>query len=180
MPTIRLSLALVVTLALAAAAPALAFDLNAFRAQHGLKRLAVSGVLSAKARAHAADMARRRSMDHDGFIARMGGVGPAAAENVGVGCPSADCVFKLWAESSGHRANMLMAGLTHYGLGSAAGADGRRYWALELANMQRPRGPAAWPKPVAHERVAAKHPPRAARAAASRAGKSWWQIITFQ
>jgi Cysteine-rich secretory protein family len=171
---------LALALLAATASPAAALDVNSFRAQHGLKRLAVSGVLSAKARAHAADMARRRSMDHDGFIARMGGVGPMAAENVGVGCASAECVYKLWAESSGHRANMLMAGLTHYGLGSATGSDGRRYWALELANMQPQRGPAAWPKPVAHERAAAKHPPRAQRASASRQGNSWWQIITFQ
>lgn len=116
------------------ASPAPALDLNSFRAQNGLPRLSESPVLSAKARAHAADMARRRSMDHNGFTERMRGARSAAAENVAAGCPTADCVFKIWAGSSGHRANMLNASVTHYGLASAKGADGMRYWVLELGN----------------------------------------------
>jgi len=122
--------------ALLSATPVRALDLNAFRAQHGLPRLASSGALAAKARAHAADMARRRSMDHAGFHERMRGH-RAAAENVAAGCPSADCAYKMWAESSGHRANMLHASVTHYGLASAKGGDGMRYWVLELADMKR-------------------------------------------
>ncbi|MBI3702467.1 MAG: CAP domain-containing protein [Rhizobiales bacterium] len=117
------------------ATPALAFDLNSFRSQHGLPRLKATAALSAKARAHAADMARRQSIDHNGFYERMRGVvGSFAAENVGVGCPTADCVFKLWAESPGHRANMLDANITRYGLASVMGKDGRRYWVLEMGN----------------------------------------------
>src|ERR1700690_1474250 len=123
-----------ICLSLFLAPPASALDLNSFRAQHGLHRLAVSGVLNAKARAHAADMARRRSMYHDGFSARTRGVHAAAAENVGVGCPTAACVFRMWAESSGHRANMLNARVTRYGFASAKGGDGQRYWVLELGN----------------------------------------------
>jgi uncharacterized protein YkwD len=127
------------TVALAGAAfaalmtSASALDLNSFRAQNGLPRLSVSAALSAKARAHAADMARRQSMDHNGFYERMRG-SRSAAENVAAGCPTADCVFKIWAESSGHRANMLNGSVTHYGLASARGADGQRYWVLELGN----------------------------------------------
>ena len=78
-----------------------ALDLNSFRAQNGMPRLSASGALMAKARAHATDMARRQSMDHNGFTERMRG-SRAAAENVAAGCPTADCVFKIWAESSGH------------------------------------------------------------------------------
>ena len=132
--TLGLALAAIV----ATPGPSLALDLNSFRAQHGLHRLAASAALTAKARAHAADMARRRSMDHAGFYERMRGTGSFAAENVAAGCPTADCVFKLWAESSGHRANMLNASVTHYGLASAKGADGQRYWALELAEQSSP------------------------------------------
>lgn len=115
------------------ATPASALDLNSFRAQNGMPRLTASGALMAKARAHAADMARRQSMDHNGFYGRMRG-SRAAAENVAAGCPTADCVFKIWAESSGHRANMLNGSVTHYGLASAKGSDGQRYWVLELGN----------------------------------------------
>jgi len=115
------------------ATPALALDLNSFRAQHGMPKLSVSAALSAKARAHAADMARRRSMDHAGFYERMRG-SANAAENVAAGCPTSDCVFKMWADSSGHRANMLNGSVTRYGLASARGQDGQRYWVLELGN----------------------------------------------
>jgi hypothetical protein len=136
-----LSLALLLA-ALLAAAPALVFllstpvramDINSFRARHGLKPLKASAVLAAKAREHAADMARRQSMDHAGFYTRMRGAGTFAAENVAEGCASADCAFKAWAESAGHRANMLNPSLTDYGLASARGRNGIRYWALELA-----------------------------------------------
>src|SRR5512139_2299463 len=94
-----LALAITALACAALAAPALALDLNSFRAQHGLKRLTASAALNAKARAHAADMARRGSLDHAGFYTRMRGTGSFAAENVAAGCGSADCVFKLWADS---------------------------------------------------------------------------------
>jgi uncharacterized protein YkwD len=144
--------ALRAVLALAAAlgvAPALALDLNGFRAQHHLPHLAHSARLSALAAAHARDMARRNSLDHNGWFARARKAGDKAAENVAMipcarphvkvtavggracSCGSADCAYRVWAESSGHRANMLMRGVTRYGLASAEG-HGRRYWALEL------------------------------------------------
>ena len=113
--------------------PASALDLNSFRAQHGLPKLTASVALTAKARAHAADMARRQSMDHAGFSERMRGH-RSAAENVAAGCGTATCVFLLWVDSPGHRANMLNSSVTHYGLASAKGADGQRYWVLELGN----------------------------------------------
>ena len=135
--------------ALLLATPAPALDLNSFRAQHHLLRLSHSARLSALAAAHARDMARRNSLDHNGWFARARKAGDKAAENVAMipcarphlrvtavagracSCGSADCAYRLWAESSGHRANMLLRGVTRYGLASAAG-HGRRYWALEL------------------------------------------------
>lgn len=137
---------------IAAATPALALDLNSFRRAHGMQPLKVSAVLAAKARAHAADMARRQSMDHAGFYTRMRGVGAFAAENVAAGCPTVDCAFKLWAESSGHRANMLNGMVTHYGLASDKGHDGIRYWVLELAMIG--------PPPSRHSRAATRRPGR--------------------
>jgi uncharacterized protein YkwD len=129
--------------------PALATDLNSFRAQHHLPRLAHSARLTRLAAAHSRDMARRNSLDHDGYLARLRQAGSAAGENVAMipcaaphlrvikvtgracSCGSTDCAYRLWVESSGHRANMLMRGVTKYGLASAAGF-GRRYWTLEL------------------------------------------------
>ncbi len=132
----RLSMITIATFGLAAifAAPAAALDLNSFRAQHKLPPLAVSAMLSGAAYSHAADLARRRSLDHNGFRQRLSGVSSAAAENVLVGCDDATCAFRKWAASAGHRRNMLMKGVTHYGLASATGDNGRKYWVLELGN----------------------------------------------
>ena len=116
------------------AAPALALDVNSFRAQHKLPPLAVSGPMSAAAASHAADMAARKTLDHNGFRQRMGAIASTAAENVAVGCPDEDCAYQMWAKSEGHKRNMLLKGITHYGIASAAGEDGRRYWVLELGN----------------------------------------------
>ena len=118
----------------ALAAPALALDLNSFRAQHKLPPLGMSGPLSAAASEHAHDMARRNRLDHNGFKRRLGPIASTAAENVAFGCDTQDCAMRLWAKSAGHRRNMLMKGVSHYGLASATAANGRRYWVLVLGN----------------------------------------------
>ena len=120
-------------LALAVATPSLALDLNSYRAQHGLKPLRASASLAAYAHAHAYAMAARGSLDHDGFVSHaMNSPGAVFAENVLWGCASMDCAIRKWAESPGHRANMLRGDLDHYGIASAA-SGGRRFWVMELS-----------------------------------------------
>ncbi len=142
--------------------PALAFDVNSFRAQHKLPPLAYSSAYAGAAQAHANDLARRDHLDHNGFRQRVAAIGSRAAENVayiqcrrgsaqpaqtgglfgglfgatsgGSGCSSADAAYRMWARSSGHRANMLMKGITHYGLADAVSGSGKHYWVLELGN----------------------------------------------
>lgn len=133
----RLAAAIGVAAAVAAtpallATPAFALDINSFRAQHRLPPLAASSMLAAAAYSHASDMASRKSLDHNGFRQRM--VGSMGAENVAVGCPDADCAYRMWAKSSGHKRNMLMKGIGSYGIASATAEDGRKYWVLELGN----------------------------------------------
>src|SRR5215212_3753439 len=106
-----------------------ATSLNGFRASHGLSQLSTDGTLAALAGEHAADMARRDSLDHDGFMTRRGPRG-ARAENVAFGCKESACVIQQWVNSSGHRKNMLIPGLTRYGLASATSPSGRKYWTL--------------------------------------------------
>jgi hypothetical protein len=129
----------------AALSPVLALDINSFRAEHKLPPLKQTAALNSAASSHVADMARRGSLDHDGFYQRMSGYS-RAAENVAYGCADADCTYRMWVNSAGHRQNMLMSGLTHYGLASATAANGRRYWTLELAGERpapvRPAAPA--------------------------------------
>jgi uncharacterized protein YkwD len=111
--------------------PETATSLNGFRAQHGRAPLTSDGKLTSMAQAHAADMARRDQLDHNGFMEFRGPRG-ARAENVALGCKDTACVIQQWVNSSGHRANMLRADITKYGLASATSASGKRYWALEL------------------------------------------------
>ena len=118
------------TLVAASAGAALAETLNTFRHAHGLSALHRTESLQAMAQHHARSMAARHSMDHADFYAERGRSG-ARAENVAAGCASESCVMTLWAESSGHRANMLLSDVRSYGLASAAGG-GTRYWCLVL------------------------------------------------
>jgi len=128
---IRISMVLAV---LAAAGPAFALDLNSFRKEHRLPALKHSALLAGAAYEHARDMARRNHLDHNGFYERMGMISSTAAENVLVGCRDALCAYRVWAKSPGHRVNMLMKGVTRYGLASATAQNGRMYWVLELGN----------------------------------------------
>jgi uncharacterized protein YkwD len=111
------------------ATPETATSLNGFRTSQGLSQLRTDGTLTALASEHAADMARRDSLNHDGFMTQRGPRG-ARAENVAYGCKESACVIQQWVTSSGHRKNMLIPGLTRYGLASATSPSGKKYWAL--------------------------------------------------
>ena len=106
--------------------PALSETLNSFRRAHGLPALQRSGALQAMAHSHARSMAARGTMDHSGFYTERGRAG-ARAENVAAGCASESCAIALWAGSSGHRQNMLLADVHKYGLASSG-----QYWCLVL------------------------------------------------
>ena len=67
--------------------------------------------LAALASEHAADMARRDSLDHDGFMTN-GGPRGARAENVAYGCKESAWVIQQWVNSSGYRKNMLIPNLS--------------------------------------------------------------------
>ena len=114
--------------------PALTLDLNSFRAEHGLPLLSASGALAGAAYSHAHSLAARQRLDHAGFRQRVPLTSGAAAENVVFGCATEDCVIRMWAKSGRHRANMLRRDMTSYGIASAEGGNGRRYWVLELGN----------------------------------------------
>ena len=112
--------------------PALASDLNAFRAQHKRPPLTISVRLAGIAYEQAALMAGRSRIEHKNFRKRLGPIGTTHAENVLVGCDDEACAIARWAKSAGHRRNMLRGDVSSYGIASATGANGRKYWALEL------------------------------------------------
>jgi uncharacterized protein YkwD len=111
-----------------------ALDLNSFRAQYGRPPLSPSGALSGAAYSHAQSLAGRQRLDHAGFRQRVSTAAGTAAENVGFGYDTEDCAIRKWAKSGRHRANMLRRDVTSYGIASALGSNGRRYWVLELGN----------------------------------------------
>src|SRR5262249_15343157 len=111
-----------------------ALDLNSFRAQHARPPLSPSGALYGAAHSHAQSLAGRQRLDHSGFRQRVSTERGTAAENVGFGCDTEDCAIRKWSKSGRHRANMLRRDVTSYGIASAVGSNGRRYWVLELGN----------------------------------------------
>lgn len=128
----RLSIA---ALLMALPTSALALDLNTFRAQHKLPPLSYSATLAGAAYEHARDLARRGRLDHDGFKQRIGAlVSGMSAENVSYGCDDQPCAIQQWARSAGHRRNMLLKGVTAFGIASARADNGRRYWVMVLGN----------------------------------------------
>lgn len=111
--------------------------LNEYRAQNGRGPLHQDAALTRAAQAHAEDMASHGYFSHYGrngsdvtTRARAAGCrgGGGFAENIAWGQPTANHVFQGWANSSGHRANMLGSGYGAYGLGQANG-----YWVLVFA-----------------------------------------------
>jgi uncharacterized protein YkwD len=122
----------VVAVPLLLTTPALASDLNAFRAQHGRPALSISVRLAGIAYEQASLMAGRSRIDHKDFKKRIGPIGSTHAENVLVGCDDEACAIARWAKSSGHRRNMLRGDVSAYGIASVTGTNGRKYWALEL------------------------------------------------
>ena len=119
---------------LLAAAPASALDLNDYRRAHKLPPLQYSADLAAAAQWHANDLARRNTLDHNGFRERVAVISSTAAENVSYGCETEDCAIRQWSRSSGHRRNMLMKGVSRFGLASARSERGRVYWVLIVGN----------------------------------------------
>jgi uncharacterized protein YkwD len=126
--------ATLVLFAVACAAPVRAEDINSFRAQHHLPPLAMSSTLAGMAYEQAQSMADRNHLDHNGFRARFAFSGGRHAENAAFGCADEDCAYRMWARSAGHRRNMLLRDVSAYGIASATGKNGRKFWALDLGN----------------------------------------------
>ena len=138
-----LTLVLVLCGSLLGAAPAAAIDqrsnaqirdrieylINRQRTRHGLRKLRVNEKTQYYARGHAKAMAARGSLFHDPLLAYEIPLGCWAwAENVAL--TSADnaarSAMRQFMHSSGHRANILSARMTHMGIGVAR-AGGRVY-----------------------------------------------------
>ncbi len=107
-------------------------ETNNFRRREGRRPLKVNAELTEAAQKHAAHMARKENMSHDGFsffIKSSGYSYTRLAENVASfsGSFSAVDVVHGWMKSSGHRRNLLDRRLVDFGIGMAQGKSHRWY-----------------------------------------------------
>ncbi|WP_299406459.1 CAP domain-containing protein [uncultured Roseobacter sp.] len=111
--------------------------LNDYRAGQGRAALGYSPALEAAVRAHAQDMARVGFFDHTGSdgstvserVTRQGYGWCFVAENIAQGQRSLAEVMQGWANSRGHRRNMLSRQATEFALVEGPA----RIWVMVLA-----------------------------------------------
>ena len=84
--------------------------------------------MHALAQEHSNDMARRNSLDHNGFDGRASR--GARAENVAYGYKTEAETIAQWWRSPGHAANMRLHGCR--AVASAVSQSGRRYFTMEI------------------------------------------------
>ncbi len=107
-------------------------EVNRLRREHGREPVVSEGRLDAAAQGHAEDMLRRLYYDHtspegDGVRRRVRAAGRRDArtltENIAKGLFTPGEVVRRWANSSGHRRNILRRGAAEVGLGVAFGEN---------------------------------------------------------
>lgn len=113
---------------------------NGARADAGCSgMLVLHDAVARVAQAHSDDMRRRDYFDHVDPSGRTpmqrvqaaGIVVSAVAENIALGQPTGQAVFRSWMDSAGHRRNMLNCEYTHHGVGVAGG-----YWTHVLVRLR--------------------------------------------
>jgi uncharacterized protein YkwD len=101
---------------------------NATRAAHGLRPVALDPTLARAARAHSTEMLQTGAFSHGDFRGRMLQFhvhGSFTGENLAWGSGSyarTATVIAEWLRSPAHRANLLRPGFTRIGIGAARGS----------------------------------------------------------
>jgi len=115
--------------------------LNEYRAANGLPPLIYSKTLEAAADAQAVDLWERAFFAHVNPDGQNPGQRAVAAgfcheyvgENLAAGQNTLDKAMTAWKNSPGHNANMLQPAYVYVGVSYSVDANGRYYWAQELA-----------------------------------------------
>ena len=114
--------------------------INAFRAENGLKPLALDARLSRAAAMQSEAQAGRSRIGHYGSdgstpmrrAERAGYHAKIASENVASGQKSFSEALRVWKQSSGHRTNLLRPNVSEVGVAMAKNKSGRAYRTLVL------------------------------------------------
>jgi uncharacterized protein YkwD len=126
------------------AATAMAGDyagaISAYRRAHGLSAVKPDSRLDAVALKQARAMASSGTVSHSAggnFASRVAPLRKSrAAENIGAGFLSFPEMLKQWQDSSGHRANLLMAGARRVGVAAVDNPKSpyRKFWAMVITD----------------------------------------------
>jgi uncharacterized protein YkwD len=144
MRLLALSLAAGFAVSLGFTAAAMAGDyasaISAYRRAHGLSAVRSDSRLGAVALKQARAMASSGTVSHSAggnFVTRVAPLRKSrAAENIGAGFLSFSEMLKQWEDSSGHRANLLMAGARRVGVASVDNPKSpyRKFWAMVITD----------------------------------------------
>ena len=112
---------------------------NRERAERKLPPVKAEAKLTVAARLHAADMAKRKVMSHDGGdgstpadrVKRQKYVYQAIGENVAYGQKTVDAVMDAWMNSPDHREHVL-GDFDEVGVAVAVADDGTPYWCVDF------------------------------------------------
>jgi uncharacterized protein YkwD len=114
--------------------------ISAYRRAHGLSAVRPDSRLDAVALTQARAMASSGTVSHSAggnFASRVAPLRKSrAAENIGAGFLSFAEMLKQWQDSSGHRANLLMAGARRVGIASVDNPKSpyRKFWAMVITD----------------------------------------------
>ena len=120
-------------------AQAVLSQVNAARAQNGLRALTLDANMNRAAAVRAAELAQSFSHTRPNGSRGMTALNEAgvsyrtAGENIASGQQTAQAVVSAWMNSSGHRANILSASFGRMGVGQAT-IGGRTYWVQLFAD----------------------------------------------
>jgi uncharacterized protein YkwD len=140
MKLILLALAFSLSFAGAATAADYAGAISTYRQAHGLSAVRSDSRLRAAALSQARAMAATGSVSHNAagnFATRVAPLRKSmAAENIGAGFLTFSEMLKQWEDSSGHRANLLMAGARRVGVASVDNPKSpyRKFWAMVITD----------------------------------------------
>ncbi len=117
-----------------------------YRAEHGLSAVKPDAKLMRLAAEQASAMAHADVLDHSvarPFQVRIASYGPeVAVENIAAGTKSFAATLDIWQHSPGHDANLRNAGVTRFGIASAAAPNTKYkiFWSLIMAGEKPHHG----------------------------------------
>ena len=142
----------------------MADTISRYRREHGLSSVKTDPQLTAIAKRQAEAMAASGTMDHSvagSFSSRMSAAPTtAAAENIAAGTKTWGDTFRIWQNSPGHNANLLLARADSVGVAVARNEQTqyKTFWAMVIAEKtpKSPKNPKSKERKTAAQEKAAE------------------------